>query len=494
MPQLNVPRKIVCTSQFWISAGLILLALIFCLTPIVTLKPFGDEDSDSKTNTEFFADFVDEMNIDINIKKDINDEVQVTFPKLIGSVGLIVNMVQAAGGDDDAQEALEEKLDSKEGKEQVGDMIALVAVIVNTFDFEEFGENPIGMIFSVMISITAIFYVLGMVFALPITVIIIAIKSIIKVCQYYKTPENASSELSGKLTAILPLILMTKLFMGVISAGGGRIVYEGTGLTMLFVLSIISIVFNFVATRLRTYPAKQFKYLNIVQPVAIVGLIGFLVFFGSLCNSGIIAGFFGDGGNIMAMIEDAFANEDMGSIIAPVVIMTIYIGLAIGSMGYLGKIARRLTCSVEPEGPKGLVGLFVKSNVSDNNIVNAITNLFVFILPTIAYSMVDSELENASGILAGAIVMIIAEIAAIVLRVVFCKDLTENDMQEVLTGTAMSTEEKVAEAQRFVAENAAFAPVQNDVFASAPVQEPVAAPAQEESAASIFDSAENSDL
>ncbi|MBO5261565.1 MAG: hypothetical protein J6B45_00810 [Clostridia bacterium] len=453
MPQIKVPRKIVCTSQFWISAALVILALVFCLTPIISLVPSG--------NNEILDDFLDELGVDVDIDED---EYGISMPKLIGSIGLIVNMIQAAGGDDDAQDKLDDVLDTDEGEEQIATIAALVATIMNTFNFEEMeGSNFIEIIFGLVISLIALLYVIVMVFVLPIMVIVIAITTIIKVLKNIKTPENVSGELAGKLTPILSLTLTTKLFMGAIQ---GDLMVAGSGLNALFILALIAVGFNFVATRLREYPSKQFKYLNIVQPVAIVSIVGFIIFFNNLCNSGILNGFFG--GDIMGLIVDAIEDEDIGTVIAPLVMMVIYIGLAIGSMGYLDKAARRLCCSVKPEGPKGLVGLFIKGNISDNNIVHACTNLFVYILPVIAYSMVEEEVEDATGILVGAIIMVVAEIAAIVLRSIFCKDMTEAERQEVLTGTALTSEEKLEEAQKIVAA------AQATVNASAPVEAPVA--------------------
>ena len=284
-----------------------------------------------------------------------------------------------------------------------------------------------------------------MTLVIPLMLIIAAIAVVIKALRNIKTPEDVSGAVANKLTPMLSMTLTVMLFQCVINEG---VMKAGSGLTTIFVLAIVSVGINFIATRLREYPSAQFKYINIVQPVAILSIVGFLVFFFNLLDTGITTTY------IKRFMPYAIAGEEY----VHLALMGVYILLALGCVSYLDKAARRLCCTVKPEGPKGIVGLFIKGKISDNNIVHAVMNLLIYILPAVVIGMDGfrffyEENESAfSGVLVGAIIMLIAEIAAIALRTVFCKDLSTREAEELLTGTAMTSEEKLAEAQKTIAE------------------------------------------
>lgn len=443
--QIKLPRKLVCGFQLWISVILVIFALIFSLTaPIITLSTDGSFGRD-------VVDFIeDELDLNLGDYSLGEEGLDITTPKLIGSITLLIDIINAID-DDKAQAELQEYISTPEGKEDLVTVAGLAVVFMNTFDFDNMPSEPsFDLIFDMSITMIALLFVVVMTFVIPIMLIVAAIAVVIKALRNIKTPEDASGMVANKLTPMLSMTLTVMLFQCVINEG---VMEAGSGLTTIFILAIVSVAVNFIATRLREYPSAQFRYINIVQPVAILSIVGFLVFFFNLLETRITVSY------IKGFMPFAVAGEEY----AHLAMMGVYIILALGCVGYLDKAARRLCCSVKPEGPKGIVGLFIKGKVSDNNIVHAVMNLLVYILPAVVIAMdgfefYTEETEGAfSGMLVGAIIMLVAEIAAMVLRTIFCKDLSTREAEELLTGVALTSEEKIAEAKKTLAEAEAIA-------------------------------------
>ena len=438
--QIKLPRKLVCAAQLWISVILIVLAMIFSLTaPIITLstnKGFGDD----------IVNFVEnELDLDLGEYEFKEDGLGITTPKLIGSVTMLIDLISAID-DPVAQAELQKEIATEDGKENLVTVAGLAVVFMNTFPFDDMPNDPtFDFIFDMSLTIIALLYVIVMAFVVPIILVIAAIAAVIKALRNIKTPEDASGTVASKLTPMLSMTLTVMLFQCVINEG---VMEAGSGLTTIFTLAIISVAVNFIATRLREYPSAQFRYINIVQPVAILSIVGFLVFFFNVLNTDITTTF------IKYFMPRAIVSEEY----AVLVMMGLYLLFVLGCVGYLDKAARRLSCAVKPEGPKGLVGLFVKGKVSDNNIVHAVMNLLVYVLPTVVISMdwfkfrTQENADAFGGVIVGAVIMLVAEIAAIVLRKVFCKNLSTRDAEDLLVGTAMTSEEKIEEAKKTLAE------------------------------------------
>lgn len=462
MPQLKVPRKIVSAAQLWISVLLVVLAMIFSLTPIITLKTFEN------------ADQINEMldNIDIGIDLgDFPEEVEISAPKLISSITLIIDVVNAATGEDaDAQKSLETYIESEEGKETLYTMVGIAASIMGTFDFEEIESDPFSIILNVVVSIIGLLTVLIMTLVIPIILIINCLVVVIKALKNIKTPENVSAAVGNKLTPMLSMTLTFMLFQCVVDG-----MAPASGITNILILAVVSVAINFVASRLREYPNEQFKYLNVVQLPSLVGLIGFLVFFFNLIETGIFKAFTnGSFSKYMAeaielQSKDITVNTDY---IIDGILMLAYLVIVLGCVSYLDKAARRVSCTVKAEKPKGIIGLFMSGKVKDNNVIQAIFTLAVYVLPVVVMGMKHYHLSPAStakegiasflvltpeqegslnGVLAGIIIMIVAEISIIVLKTIFCKKLNADEREELLLGKAKTSDEILKNAQKIVA-------------------------------------------
>ena len=267
MPQFNLPRKLVSTVQLWASLLLIILAFVFSMTPIITLKNIENADKINEMMTE----------LDLGTDIPIEEETEISSPKMISSISLIVKIVGAATaeGEDKAEKAeeLEEFLKTDKGKEAVATAVCLAVAIVKTVDVES-SSNFFSFIFNIVISIVGLIAVLLITLALPFVFGIIALISLIKALKNIRTPENAAPALAKKLPGMISLPLILMLFQCVIPG-----MTYASGVVAICVLAVIATVLNFAASRAREYPNEQFKYLNIVQGCSVVGIVGFLVFF-----------------------------------------------------------------------------------------------------------------------------------------------------------------------------------------------------------------------
>ena len=480
MKQLNLPRKLVSTIQLWASVLLLVVAFIFSLMPTITIK-MNDNLADI---TKMASEVLPEE--DFGFLADM-DTVEFSAPKLIGTISLFAKIISVSTaepsdpGADDKREELQEYLESDEGKEDIATAVAIAFTIVNTFDLGgEDGESTQSNIFSIiltlLISLVGLIAVLVLTVLLPILIGISCIGGIISALKNMKTPENVSAAIASKLPGKLSLVLAFMLFQCVVNG-----MTYAAGVSGLLIVCIISVVLNFVVSRLREYPSKQFRYLNVLQLPAIVGIIGFVIFFFNIISSGVFSTFaHGDFALYLTEALALTANKVTvnNAYIVDAVLILVYLGIILGCSSYLNSAARRVSCAVRREKPKGLIGIFFTGKLHDNNLVKAIVTLGAFIIPTVIAGMkhyykdptstaaegdasfltLSADQEAAlSAALVGIIIMIVAEIAVIVLKKVFCKDLTTAEAEDLMTGKAMTSAERLAEAQSIVAEAEAAA-------------------------------------
>ena len=509
MPQFNLPRKLVSTIQLWASVGLIALTLIFSLMPIIKLKTVDNADEINEFIASMEIEGMDEL-------PQMPQEVEISAIKLIGSATLIGDFVSiisetanaAQGGDlseedmeafQAKQEAFVEYLKTDEGKENIVTIACIAFTVVKTLDFQG-SDNIIAMIFNVLISVIGLIFVLALTFIIPIMLLVKLILSLIKAAKNVKTPENASAAIGAKLPGMISLPLLVMLMQCVVPD-----MTFAWGIVAVCITIVISAALNFVVSRLREYPAKQFVYLNILQGGALACIIGFLVFFFSIIKTGIFKAFVS--GKYFLYLAEALIAQQAGATVNTAyiidgVLMVVYLAIILGCVSYLDKAARRFSCTVKKERPKGLIGMFFTPKAKDNNVVMAVFTLVAFVVPTYIagvkhgfnditstaaegdYSFLELTAAQQGALttaLVGIIIMIVAEVAVIVLKKVFCKDLTEREAEDLMLGLALTTDEKLAEAQKFIEENAPVAeapaveeaPVAEEALAveEAPVEE-----------------------
>ena len=490
MPQFNLPRKQVTMIQMWASVLLIVLALIFSLAPMITLSP--------SKNAEKINEIASSLPFETGIEIP-EEDVEISTAKLVSLGGLIAKVISVIPGPEGPTEEtmakaeeLEAYIGSDAGKADITTALCFAGTIMNALDFESMmsgDSNPIGMILMVLVTVVALLAVLALMIVIPIVIAVQLIIALIKAAKNIATPENAAAAVANKLPGMISVVLLFMLAQCVIPG-----MAQAWGVTALCAVIIVSIVLNFVASRLREYPAKQFMYLNVLQGGALLGGVGFLVFFFNIIKTGIFNSFInGDyfialaGNAVDAALSQGEKSVDTVVIIAGV-LMIVYLVIILGCAGYLDKAARRLSCAVKRERPKGLIGKLFTPKAHDNNIVMAVCTLAAFIIPTyvagIEYGdnkikfleLEANQSEALSTALIGIIIMVVAEVAVIVLKKVLCKDLTEREAEDLMMGVAMSSDEILAEAKKVVAEAeaavaAAKAAEEVEAVAEAPTEE-----------------------
>ncbi len=513
MPQLNLPKKYTAMGQLWLSVLLIVLAVIFAFTPIVSLNMSESSLWDGvQTAGDALADKIPAF---ANLEKP-EDEIGVTSLKVITSVSILTKIVSiaisSAQNDETAQEKaedLEETLASEEGKEAVIMMIAIVAQLIDFEDaFEdapaadaedeekEEGNSGIGAVIQTIIKVIIVLYLLAYVTVWPFVLLVIGIINVIRALQNINTPEKVAGKVGGVLVAPFAFSLTLSFLLTFLPG------FEwGSGLTVIFVCSIICIVANIVMTRLRAYNELDFKYVNLVQGAALLQGIGFIVFFTNLLATNILYDFFNALGNYMytAGLEVSAINRGisdynslayefglpraeyatLGSAFLPdLLLMILFMALAISVIASVIKaVINRLSLT---EGKGNLKAPLTSSIMA---LVVAILPLIVSSLESARHfegttaangapsfiakkagTIFELSAENSSavtGMIIGAAIMLIAAIAFMVLKNMFCAEITEGQELKVLAGQADE-----------------FAPV-----AKAAATEEAAAPAEEAPAA-----------
>ena len=491
MKQLNVSKKVTAPLMVWVSIVLIVATLLFSFMPIMCLDTSINGDGIS----EMLGDIGGEMDI------EIPEKVEITVGKLINSakvIGKIINVAKEAANEasgnttkkdgPSAAEELQAYMETPQGQETLLVAAAVGTTLANAFDF---GENAhiLSIVINILIVFVSLMSVLAFVFIIPIKVIIMLIKALIPALSNVKTPELAASKVSTKLPEMLGIPFTIMVFQTFIPG-----MTYGWGLIAMTVTVAVSVLFCTVITRLRTYEPKKFMYLNVVQGVSIVSIVGFFVFFFNILKTNVITRFLK--GNFAKQLINLAAGktaadlakepfEPNNAYITDFVLIFAFIIAFLSSVAYISFAANRLSCTVDPKNRD--------RKMADSKIVFAILMLVTYIAPTLVagktnffYNVASKEavgnesflvLEAAetsalSAALVGIIIMIVAEVALIVLKKVLCKDLTALEASAIVCGrdedttvAAPAAEEAAVEAPAAEEAPAEEAPVAEEVSA-----------------------------
>ena len=450
MRQINLPKKTISAVQLWASLVLIIMAFAISLTPIITLKTLDNADE--------INEFLEELDTDEEFK--IPKTVDISAAKLVSMINLISKVVKVMGSavndvtSEDQEisentekqaEELEEYLKTPQGREDIVTVASLAVTIMKTFDFEG-NSNVASIILNVVVSCLGLLIVLILTLVLPIVLFVNLLGALITCLKNIKTPENGSAKVGGKLTNLISLPFILMLFQCVVPG-----MEPANGVMTLCYICVASVAINFICSRLTSYPTKQFVYLNILQGASAVGIVGFLVFFFNIIKSRIFktftSGLFASYLEAVIKLEEAGYSDYNKNYIVDGVLMMIYLVLVLSAASYLEQCARRFSCASKRNPKTG--------RVSGNYLGLAISSLFIYIIPTVVSSFkhfyfdvsetgwkgdetfldLSSKSESAlNAALVGIIVMLVAEIAVIVLKKVFCKDITAAEEEAFLLG------------------------------------------------------------
>ena len=516
MFQLNVSRKTTSLIQVWGCVVLAVACVFLCFAPMITL--------DTGANSSEILEAINEVLSETDADLEIPDQVEVTAPKLIGSISLVIDIVKLAkdttekvttptDGDlidaaidgtltedmledaaenaekneeankkaaEEAEKKLKELLNSEEGKNTLIMVFALVNAITNTIG-DDSNEGIISMILSVLVVIIALLYVLIFTLIFPVVFVITALMIVIPALTKMKDPCAAAPKVAKRLPGLIALPMMFILFQCVIPG-----MNYGSGALWLFILTAVCAVLNFVASRLRSYSNKEVLYLTVVQGGALLGAIGYLVFFFNITKTGIFNTFVRGswGAHVASVTAQKSAEKKLAeaaarygqeytptdfnnAYIVDGVMIILYLILVMASIGYFASCAQRFAAAAARNKKTG--------NTSDNGIVAAVFNVIACALPMYVAkteNLFTNFVDDAAGAkgslalsgdakdflsvaLVGAIIALAAEIAIVVLRKVLCNDLSKDERVAVITGAAKTPDEVLAEAEEIVAKAAA---------------------------------------
>ena len=461
MLAVNAPKKLVARIQVLVSLLLATLCLVFSLTsPLVRIN-FQDEATVKAVN-----EMLKQMNVD-DLQVDKNTEgIDVSAVKMYGVVGTLIKVVKSAksaaksGDTSDLQNSIYES-DGKTLKPGAKNSLRIAAAIASSITSDMKDVKGVGGIISMIIPIIATIALLVMAIFAPITYLIAFFAILIATLKNIKDPSAATAKVGGKLPKTVSVPIAIMLFACVTKA-----LTPGSGAMLLFMLVLVSVLLNIVATRMHAWDQRTIRYANVVQGISIVAVVGFMVFLFNIINTTVFRtlitndSFLKAAGTAAAAtttkaitsnsaIQSA-ANSTLASnqVFLPDLLMVLAaVMIVASSASYLASTLRRAS-------------LTEKAKSKDGHIVYGIILLAAVVLPMVVKGFKHdtsvepaiSYLENINGsaltgALIGVIIILVAEIALIVLKKVFCKDLSEEEMHEVLTNSATTSAERVAKAQ-----------------------------------------------
>ncbi len=472
---MNVPRKASARIQVLICVVLI-VATVFCsFAPIITLK-IMDKAS---------ADQVEEVVQKVaNSTIEIPEKLDVSAPKLFGTVKLLTKVVKVAGeGAKSTQngveiqatkEELQKTLLNDDGtvREEVKDTLLIAAAVAVTFtnamksDKNEDGTTAgnstfTGKILNVLVVIMALIYMLFFSLLAPVIYVIVALTAIIPAIKSMGDPTMVTAKVARKLPARVSFPMIFLLFTCVIPT-----MSYGIGALGIWALALICTCVNVVFSRMHAWDKKDITYANVVQGVSLVSIAGFLVYFFNVLKAGVFHSFVtGNWAGYVAkvaLLTAAKKKPASNAYSIDALLIVVAVMLTLVSLSYFAKVLQRISLAVTRKKD---------GSARESHLVLSIVLLLIVILPKYVAGtkhcfenpetatgnaesfLILSDAQNAAlnMVLVGLVIMLLSEIALLVLKKVFCKDLAREDADAILSGCAKTPEEKLAAAKEALA-------------------------------------------
>lgn len=398
MKQLNLPTKPLNTARTWTCLALTLLMLIFSICPIISV--------DLKNNkiSQGLQKAIDGYNESAVTKIDfqIPESVSVTMPKLVRVDIFLIRSIIA--GIKSAKNPENEEQELGKVRELLNDpkyqeaFLMVIATSVDVIDFDKMfnkndtgstgsntdsGENAeapatseksegsvVGSIIMIVVRSFALLSLAAMITFMPIILFFNLLFGLISALKNRDYPENVAAKIGVKSTRGIDLAIFTALMLTLFSG-----LKFGYGLKWMLICSVTGAVINLVSTRLRSYEASDFRFVNIIQSTGVFALIIGLVYFSGALKLGVFSGFFEAFGsymekltiNVKAVNEaiSIFNSATEGAKIAKVednymwlidtVIMLFFAMLVVGGCAALIISATNRLCLTQRRKDRGLI-------------------------------------------------------------------------------------------------------------------------------------------
>ena len=344
------------------------------------------------------------------------------------------------------------------------------------------------------------FYVVGYIILWPFILIIVALIALIRAIIATSKPQKSSrvhASMFGPLCFALSSLLLLTLFPGIV---------WGSGMIVIFILSLVSVIINVVASRLRAYNELDFKYVNLVQGAAALTGVGLIVYIISVLNTGFLRNFIDTMISYLAKMAAQLTVYNQEVKFYQTFFEQNNMTTAAASSGYLLDIALVAAASIlalvvvssvtkTVVARMGLVKF--KASASAIPLVAPILALISCILPIVANSLqskvafvrtadgvstvadgslfaIGDGLGALIGMFIGTALMLGASITFLVLRQKFCSDLSAIAAKQIRIGNAPaygSTEEAVDEENSSEEASAEETPAEEASAEEAPAEE-----------------------
>ena len=390
------------------------------------IKSFGSVIDVFKEGISILGDATDMVDDARDVKEDINDldtdinsaeDAQKTadgLNELESSASALENSVSnIEQKTNEAENSINKLADSLKSE---GMFISLATLIL--FYIQAFATSPIlGVAYLVLTFLTV---------ALPIVTTVCFIVALISLLVNLKDPGKAHSTISkafGGVFVMLPTLMLFKIIAPQVKFG--------SGLNTIIILCVVTLVLNLIASRLKRYSSAQFKYLNLLQAVSVVSIVGYFIFLFNINGMHLFAHIWEHIGYINTAVDIAIT----------VIVVFAFISLLFTTCKFIKKTSLRLCCMVHTG----------KVLARDTYLVSTIFSVGLIIAPI--YLMFSPlELDFANDMISfvlfsvGIILMLVCEIVLIVLKNTLCADATSEDIHAVLTGCPEATKNDSEEA------------------------------------------------
>ncbi|MBQ3221091.1 MAG: hypothetical protein IJB34_03935 [Clostridia bacterium] len=458
---LNLERKKVTLIQVIVCVAASVLMFVLSLFPVASLQMKGnamhaniaevvelaeakalaeaDEANVEAIEKQFEAyyeklDAVEETGAGYEIKPAIFKTV-FSFPKAIKVMGCVyaVNTVKNATENETDLETLAnaaEKLANidpsavTDGALETAYLLTGLISKVNVIGPGGYSTFSVGGLVNLLLS--GIFFLIAAI-VFPIVMFVYALKTIIQFLANRKDPAKIYGKVSCNVNQVfigLPLFFLLALYFPESST-------TATVIVMTVIASIVVAV-NVLGSRMKTYTPNETKYLNVMQIVTTVALIGSVLFMCTVGNAN-VGGFLLDSETLLAAVETKEAFSDWQKVEMTLGMISFAISLFyMFPFIYFSMLLSRVACMNVP----------AKKQVKDTNIGMTVIGVLTFIAPLVVFNMYGLEFpsEQNGALIAygiGAIIMFLAEVVFIILKKKLIPDLTEEQINAVRYGRSV---------------------------------------------------------
>lgn len=437
--------KVIMVVQTLVSFALILAICAFSFGTTFTVAFAEDNEIQHSVN-----EVIDKLAEKADMDFEIRDEISVDFAFLMesaSSIGDIVSAVKQAA--DDAKDCefdnLKEdgnKLLEKLGDQRFVDFLTLIVLV-----FLSFGNSILLGIGNCIMLFLAI--------ALPLICAVTAIIAAIKLLFNLKDFGNAFHKVMKSffnIISIIPLILVVLLLVPQVRIGES--VY------MIMACCGIGVVMNFVCSRLKHYEGQDLRYINLMQIVCGISLVGYILFFLNAMNSGIIgASVKVFSGEAWKTFLAAVAGETEFDYL-PMVMTLVLIVAMLSCIDNLTRIVTRLACMYHRKSDVSIVSALV--------CVLVVGLSYALLHMDLGFEIAQENQASFNNTCIGAIVMAVAEIVLAILIPALCRQVSYERRIHIVTGAYTFEVPTVASAPLIVTASTT-APVVTMPIAPAPV-------------------------